>query len=240
MLHLVLNALALAGALALPVASMANDASGFPSQQPDQVDGAAVWSGARLILAQYTGGTDGTGGQGYGGGEKSDHEGSGHMPVAGPVPMAPDADGISPEATAALVAALNAGTEFCQNLRNPAYNVDCLSYEYWQSAQALPKTGGYADARKALLDAAEKLHNLAVANRDRSQPAARGRVGKTSTSRPLTPVRDVAAVNAQAAVIVHDTNLVLLRSSSGSNQRRLAYSQIAAVVNSTKVLLRSS
>jgi hypothetical protein len=227
--------LPLAGALSLPIASMANDASGFPTV-PYVIVGSEFSLGgpdATIFLAQSSCGEGGCRV------EPSGHDRPDPAPVS-PVGAVPNAVGISPSATSDIVASLTAGKDFCEKLSNPAYNVDCLSYQFWLTAQSMPATGGYSDARQALLDASAKLHDLALANRDRSKPAARAKVGGKETSRLLTPVTNVAAVNAQAAVIVQNTNLVLLRSSSESNQRRLAYTQIAAVVNSTKVLLRSS
>jgi hypothetical protein len=238
MMHGFMKFAALAGALALPLASMANDATGFPTV-PAATGADSLWQDgpdATLFLAQSTGGTGGSSGGGSDHGSISDRSPAYPAYSAG---AAPDASGITPSATSSIAALLTTGGDYCRALGNPAYTVDCLSYQYWVTAQSMPRTGGYADARKALLAASEKLHALAMANRDRSKPAARGNVGGKKTSRPLIPVTNVAAVNAQAETIVQDTKLVLLRSSRGSDQRRLAYEQIAAVVNSNKVLLRS-
>lgn len=241
--HRILKFLPLAGALSLPLASMANDASGFPTVENVITGTDLLQDGpdAMIYLAQGFGGDTGSGGSPSSDRpDGSDHGVKIYSPYGDMVSTLPGDAGISPSATAAIVGELQAAIDYCQAMRNPAYNVDCLSYQFWLTAQSMPKTGGYADARKALLDAADKLHALALANRDRSKPAAKANVGGKRTSRPLTPVTNSAAVNAQAAAIVQDTNLVLLRSTSGSQQRRVAYTQIAAVVNSTKVLLRSS
>lgn len=245
--HRILKFLPLAGALYLPLASMANDASGFPTVE-NVITGTDLWQDgpdAVIILAQTFGGDTGGGdkGGGYSSNERPDaptYDVKIYTPYGDVASTLPGDGGITASGTSAIVGELQAAIDYCQGMRNPAYNVDCLSYQFWLTAQSMPRTGGYADARKILLDASDKLHALAMANRDRSKPVARANVGGKRTSRPLTPVTNVAAVNAAAAAIVQDTNLVLLRSSSGSNQRRLAYVQIAAVVNSTKVLLRSS
>ncbi|MGV8987064.1 MAG: hypothetical protein ACOH2H_12365 [Cypionkella sp.] len=225
LLHNTAMTFLLVGAVSLPVASMANDAAGFPRLRAPLI--------LPLTLVQETGS------EGQSPERHERHDVSPVPQVDYAVPAA-DAEGISAAQTAVYVAALSDGTSFCQAMRNPAYNVDCLSDQMEMAAKAMAETGGYAEARKALMDGSARLHALAMANRVYGKPAALAKIGGKKSSRLLTPVANPAAVNAAAAAIVEDTKLVLLRSSSGSNQRRLAYSQIAAVMNSTKFLLRSA
>ena len=86
------------------------------------------------------------------------------------------------------------------------------------------------------------MHALALSNAstDLAQQVISA-AGKRS-SRALTAVatRAMAVANAQAAAIIETAELVLLRSSTGSEERAVAFTQVAQVVNSTKVLLRSS
>ena len=207
--------------MALPLASMANEATGLPQVVPPV--------GLPLVLVQDDGGSDGSG------------DVAQPPDDAGAVADEPaDAEGISAEETDQIVADLSSGTAFCQAVGDPALNVDCLSDQFAAAAKSMPTKGGYAAARKALLDAAARLHALAAANAAPGKPAAKVKSGNRRSSRPLTAVANPAAVAAKAAAIVRDTKLVLLRSSSGSDQRRIAYEQVAAVVDSTKVLLRSS
>jgi hypothetical protein len=141
-----------------------------------------------------------------------------------------DALGITGDETASIAADLSQGTRFCGNGVDLAYKADCLSDQYKAAAKAMPAKGGYSDARKALLDAAAKLHALAVANADASRPAARFSGGKARSHRALTPVANPAAVNAQADAVVKATEVVLLRSAEGSKERRAAYTAIAGGV----------
>ncbi|MEO6300808.1 MAG: hypothetical protein ABIV25_04415 [Paracoccaceae bacterium] len=208
----------LTGALALPLASMASDAGGILSSRRPV--------GLPLVQVQ----DDGGGGDAAG--PSDDADASADDPA--------DAEGISQDETDQIVENLSSGTTFCQAVGDPALNVDCLSDQFAAAAKAMPAKGGYGDARKALLDAAAKLHALAAANAAPGKPAAKVKAGNHRSSRPLTAVANPAAVAAKAAAIVQETKLVLLRSSSGSDQRRIAYEQVAAVVNSTKVLLRSA
>ena len=215
----------LSGAMALPLAGMANDATGFPDVRPP--------ARLPLVLAQDAGG----GGSESSGGADADQPPD---PADTLADEPADAAGISDEETGQIVEDLSSGTSFCQALGDPALNVDCLSDQFAAAAKAMPAKGGYAAARKALLDASAKLHALAAANAAPDKPAAKAGSGKRRSSRPLTAVANPAAVAAKAAAIVKETRLLLLRSSSGSDQRRIAYEQVAAVVDSTKVLLRSS
>lgn len=222
MLHKAVMRVLLTGTMTLPVAGMANEAAGFAQGQPPV--------GLPLVLVQDDGGGDGAA-------QPSEDAGALADALAdGPA----DAEGISPEETDQIVADLSSGTAFCQALGDPSLNVDCLSDQFAAAAQAMPAKGGYSAARKALLDAAARLHALAAANAAPGKAAAKVGSGNRRSSRPLTAVADPAALAARAVAIVRDTRLVLLRSSSGSDRRRIAYEQVAAVVNSTKVLLRSS
>ena len=91
-------------------------------------------------------------------------------------------------------------------------------------------------------DAAQKLHALALSNNSADLPQTVHRAAGRTSSRPLTAVSDaaLASVTGQAAAIIESTKPVLLRSSENSERRRVAFEQISQVVDSTKVLLRSS
>jgi hypothetical protein len=246
----------LVGAAALPAAATVNGLASFPMMQspapqgpglldfglldfglagssfsdPSFADTGLPDSGLPLILVQSTGGGNSP--------EKADRPDP--YTTAPPRGTPADAVGISPAATAALVAALSDGNKQCARLKDSALNIDCLSYQYWLAAQNLSWKDGYGSARTALLRAADRLHTLAQANADPNQPAVRVNLGGKPTQRKLTPVRMTPQVAAQATAIVEETKLVLLRSSEGSEQRRTAYVQVAAIVGSSKVLLRSS
>ncbi len=222
MLRKTLRSMLLTGAMMWPLAGVATDATGHRLSPPP--------AALPLVLVQDEGGSDNGGGDGAAAQDTSD----------GVADDPADAEGISEDATDQIVADLSTGSAFCQGLGDPALNVDCLSDQFAAAAKAMPAKGGYAAARKALLDAAARLHALAAANAAPGKPAAKVKAGKRHSTRPLTAVANPAAVAAKAAAIVTETRLVLLRSSSGSDQRRIAYEQVAAVVDSTKVLLRSS
>lgn len=228
MRHILGMVMMLTGAAALPAAATVNGMASFPVQESGGLpDGLSP--DFPLILVQSTEGRAP---------ERTDRPDP-YAPVA-PPGTPKDAVGVSPAATAALVAMLADGTKQCARLKDPALNLDCLSYEYWLAAQNLSWKSGYGSARVALLRAADQLHSLARENADPSRPDVRVTLGGKPSQRKLTPVRMTPQVAAKAAAIVEETKLVLLRSSEGSEQRRTAYVQVAAIVGSTKVLLRSS
>ncbi len=212
--------LVLFGAFSLPLASMAADSSHVP-RLPQ--------AGLPLILIQSSEGGDSS--------APSYPENPSDEPTADP---SVDAVDITPDLTAEIVTELQGGIGFCGKLSNQNLLIDCLSDQYAAAANLMPQTAGYAKARAALIKASNKLHRLAVANAAPGKAAVTPRAGARRAHRPLTPVANAAAVNAAARDIIRDTNLLLLRSGEGSSQRRAAYTEVAAVVNSTKVLLRST
>ncbi len=155
---------------------------------------------------------------------------------------APGLEVINTETTQRILDEINAGSAFCKALINQEYVIDCLSDRLQSVADGLSAVGEYAEVRAALEAAAAQLHALALSNASTELAqqviAASGR----RSSRPLTAIASgaMAAANAQAAAIIETAELVLLRSSSGSAERAVAFTQVAQVVNSTKVLLRSS
>lgn len=149
---------------------------------------------------------------------------------------------INTETTQRILDEISAGSAFCKALIRQEYVIDCLSDRLQSVADGLSAVGEYSEVRAALEDAAQQLHALALANASAELAQQVVRAGSRRSSRPLTAIAPEAmgAVNARAAAIIESAGLVLLRSSSGSAQRSVAFNQVAQVVNSTKVLLRSS
>ena len=181
---------------------------------------------------QQTGQETGQTGDTY---DSSDREPGLPPPPAG-VPV--DAVGITPEATQALIDQVAEANRWCRTRYDPGYIPDCIAKAYKRIGATLPWRGGYAKARNALLGGGQSLSDWVERNKDPAKPAISGRTGRRAPAEALTPVRASADLNV-AAGIIEDTQLVLLRSASGSDQRRVAFEQIANVVGSTVVLLRS-
>lgn len=138
-----------------------------------------------------------------------------------------------------------AAQQFCADLENESYRVDCLAERLGEVSDEIPDDSDYAEVKEILKDTSEQLEELARANRDTTQPRGRATSqGETpiTTSRPLTPVTpsSLPDVNAQAQAILDNTETLLLRSAEGSESKALQYSRIADAIGSTKVLLRSA
>ncbi|NSY37645.1 hypothetical protein [Leisingera sp. ANG59] len=143
-----------------------------------------------------------------------------------------------------LLGTLAAAKAFCRSTGELSLQVDCLSERLEAAADGIPKGTDYEEVRGVLQDTSQQLKRLARQNRDPN----RGRVTVTSstdpaqrTNRPLNPVSAAAqaAVNQEAARILEDAATVLLRSAEAAQERQTQYAQIAAAIDSNKVLLRS-
>jgi hypothetical protein len=145
---------------------------------------------------------------------------------------------------AELLATLAAAKAFCGATGDSALQVDCLSERLEAAADGIPEDTDYDEVRSVLKDTSGRLKRLARQNRD----PERNRVTVSSaadpaerTARPLTPVRASvqAAVNLEATRILEEAATVLLRSAETARERQTQYAQIAAAIDSNKVLLRS-
>ncbi|WP_241479124.1 hypothetical protein [Leisingera sp. ANG-M1] len=145
---------------------------------------------------------------------------------------------------AELLGTLAAAKAFCRSTGDSALQVDCLSERLENAAAGIPQGTDYDEVRGVLKDTSDRLKRLARQNRDPDR--RRVTVASTAnpaerTTRPLTPVSAAAQaeVNLQAARILEDAATVLLRSSEQAQARQNQYAQIAAAIDSNKVLLRS-
>jgi hypothetical protein len=161
-------------------------------------------------------------------------------PRAAP-PLAPPRAAAVPAVTTAVVRALSEASDRC-SAAPLAYRADCLAGELAAVASRLPNTGDYAEARRAITDAAREIGGLTRRNRDRGRPALalRPQPGAPE-SRPFSAVRADAVdeVNRAAISILEEAQTTLLRSAANSEARRVHYQRIAGALESGKVLLRS-
>jgi len=161
-----------------------------------------------------------------------------------PATVAPVGEVVTPESTQAIITALGDAGQFCARIALREYAVDCLSSRLATVQDSLPSTGEYADVKAALATASVKLNQLARQNADRALPRGIARTSgpnPQATRRALTPVDSAKLdqVNLQAIAILQEAETILLRSSQASEARRIPFQQIAAAVDSNKVLLRS-
>ena len=156
----------------------------------------------------------------------------------------PIPDNLGDPPTDIVVTAISEVQEFCRRIEPKEYQIDCLAERLEATARSLPITGEYADVRRAILQASERLATVARRNRSPSLPAATARAANNpsrATSRPLVPVASerLAAANREAVAIIEETETMLLRSAESPENRMSHYQRIAAAVGSNKVLLRS-
>jgi len=149
-------------------------------------------------------------------------------------------------ATDALVRDLNAASEFCRQIGESEYVVDCLGDRLAEIARRLPANGAYAESREALETAAQKLEALVRENASAALPplriATRSLSGGGTQNRVLRAIdtANIASVTEQAVAILQEAETVLLRSAESSQRRRVHYQRIATAVGSNKLLLRST
>ena len=146
------------------------------------------------------------------------------------------------EPTDQVIIDFNGAIAFCGAIGTEEYVIDCLSERLGVIAAKLPETGDFAEMRTAIADASAQLGALAAQNQSDTLASGVARSADTVTTRPLRPVAtETLAASLQAAdAIVAQTQIVLLRSSSNSQNRSLDFQRVAAVVGTSRSLLRSA
>lgn len=138
-----------------------------------------------------------------------------------------------------ILVGITRGRDACQLLPE-AYRVGCLGVVLRGVAEDLPQGEDFVAVRSVLQVATADLDGILQQNLDTA--AAPRQV--TGAGKPLPPVRAVtrqsqARAAALAEQVIAEAATTLLRSSGTAAQRRLPYQQIAAAIDSTKVLFRS-
>jgi len=148
--------------------------------------------------------------------------------------------------TKGLVAILNKANGTCGSAKMEArYRIDCLRIYYGWVADELPDTGDYAPIKKAMRRAEAKLNAIVKANLDTSEPAIEPREGYKPNAKRMPPVRAVKKsatrkAAAQAAAVVQEAELVIVRSGEDPSRRKPHFTEVAAAVEDNLVILRSA
>ena len=145
----------------------------------------------------------------------------------------------------AVIADFNNAIGFCRAIGADEYVIDCLSERLDLIASQLPDTGEFAEMRTAIADASAQLGAVAAANQSQVLPSGIARstgAEPVATTRPLRPVAtESLTASLQAAdAIVAQAELVLLRSATNSENRSLDFQRVAAVMGTSRSLLRSA
>ncbi len=153
--------------------------------------------------------------------------------------------GINSGVTKSIVKILQGANSTCDRRIELRYRIDCLRIYYLKVAANLPDTGDYLPIKQAMLDAADKLDAIVKKYQDDSAPVIRPREGHKSAAKRLPPVRPVKenfaeAAAAEAAMVVKEAELVIIRSGGDPAKRTQAYTDVAAAVEDNLVILRSA
>lgn len=147
--------------------------------------------------------------------------------------------------TKAIVKILQGANSTCDRRIELRYRIDCLRIYYLKVAANLPNSGDYLPIKQAMLDAADKLDAIVTKYEDQSAPVLRPREGHKSGAKRLPKVRPVKeafaeAAAVEAAMIVEETELIIIRSGGDPARRTQAYTDVAAAVEENLVILRSA
>jgi hypothetical protein len=147
--------------------------------------------------------------------------------------------------TKEIVKILEGANKTCEREIDLRYRIDCLRIYYQKVADRLPDTGDYLPVKQAMLDAAAKLDAIVNANLDENTPAIRPHEGHKPSAKRLPAIRPVKAeaaerAAAQAAEVVKETELIIIRSGGDPARRTQAYTDVAAAVEENLVILRSA
>jgi hypothetical protein len=96
-----------------------------------------------------------------------------------------------------------------------------------------------------MLDAADKLDAIVTKYQDETAPVIRPREGHKSAAKRLPPVRPVKeafaeAAAVEAAMVVEEAELIIIRSGGDPARRTQHYSEVAAAVEENLLILRSA
>jgi hypothetical protein len=160
-------------------------------------------------------------------------------------PTTPTAVRVSTGVTKSLVRIIEGANRSCADKIDLRYRIDCLRIYYGWVAERLPDTGDYLPVKQAMLAAEAKLDAIVRANLDESAPTVQPRDSRTSSDRKMPPVRPVKRERAeaaaiQAAVVVEETELIILRSGGDPARRTKHYTDLAAAVEDNLIILRSA
>lgn len=140
-------------------------------------------------------------------------------------------------------AVLGTYVRFCQTSAQPQYYVDCLSERFAYTASRMdPYNRGTADLRKVLQTAARDLSAITARYHTQDAGKATPRAANITPTRALRAIapQNRAAASAAGTQVLDTAQLVLLRSADRDPTQALAFAQVAEVIGTAKVLLRSA
>lgn len=143
--------------------------------------------------------------------------------------------------TSSIVRNINGARAECASY-DPIYRIDCLRQRLADIAQRIPAGPAYSEARQIISRASSKLGRIQSGITDAKVPRQRSRANpRLKQTKTYAAVRreKLSKAMEQARQVIDEASTQLLRAAENSEKRASHYQQIAAALNSTKVLLRS-
>lgn len=138
-----------------------------------------------------------------------------------------------------VASALRLYVAFRRANARPEYTVDCQSGRIDVAAAALGSYGDTAELYRALKRASSDLAAISRKYASPAMPPVVLRSAALTTTRPIRPVAPGNLAAANAAAVLDEAELTLVRSSTRAPDGP-AFQQVAEVIGSAKVLLRAS
>nr|WP_314094096.1 hypothetical protein [uncultured Shinella sp.] len=143
--------------------------------------------------------------------------------------------------TSSIVRNINGARAECAGY-DPVYRIDCLRQRLADIAQRIPAGPAYAEARQIISRASSKLGRIQSGITDAKAPRQRSRANprlKQTKTYAAVKREKLSKAMEQARQVIEEASTQLLRAAENSEKRASHYQQIAAALDSTKVLLRS-
>ena len=143
--------------------------------------------------------------------------------------------------TNSIIKNINAARAECGSY-DPVYRIDCLRQRFADIARRIPSGPAYSQARQIIGRAASQLGRIQGSISDQKAPRKRSRGNaRLKEAKVYTAARRDKLNKAmeQARQVIAEAETQLLRAAENSEKRASHYQQIAAALDSTKVLLRS-
>ena len=146
---------------------------------------------------------------------------------------------ISPYNTKIIVNKFGSLKKQCDLIENSSYKLDCLSYIFWKMSKEIPQGSAYEDARLAFVYGASKFKSLAKKSvNSKLEPLSVPNFSRKLNGSAVDKINE-KALQEEIDNIFVEIDTKLLRSLDSSDSRKLAFQQIASIVGSAKVLIRS-
>ncbi len=165
-------------------------------------------------------------------------------PIPGPDSSGGGSPPVRDATTGAITESIGQINTLCE-LFPREVEISCIADRYRTLARQLPASGDYAPVREVLEAGAAQLDRIARANAAPNPPRRymvnRPGLAAPVQTAPLVAIAPARLRSAESAArdVIDQMETVLLRSAENSRRRAVHFQDIAAAIDSNKVLLRS-